>query len=388
MIFLTLGPVTFANFEIPERINFGGEQALSVKQLVGGQRIVDAMGRVDDEISWSGLMFESTATFRGQFLDSMRVQGTPLPLTWGNFNYLVVIKSFRATFERTYQIPYNITVVVIQDLNKPLPFLVPVLYNDAIISEMTEASDIASAIKNPSITNALALLSAAINLVPNFDLATSTQIASVLAPLGSAISIVTSSIASLNLSVFPKTSSLSTTTTTPIEADVMSQDLLSFGNMYQLLAILNNMDLNLSLISEGAAGQTITVSNTNLFQLAAKYYGDPLQWVTIANANGLSDPYVTGGVLINCNIISGGSNYTNPTITFFGNVLITPIVKINIVSGVITSITIYNGGLFTNNPQIIITDSTGSGANIQSICGQALVIPSSATANTGGVLVE
>lgn len=200
--FLTLGPVTFANFEIPERINFGGDQALAVKQLVGGQRIVDALGRVDDDISWSGIFFESTATFRSKFLDAMRINGSPLILTWGQFNYLVVIKSFKASFERTYQIRYSITVTVIQDLSKPFPFLVPVLYNDAIINMITEALDLASVISNPSITNAMAALSAAINLIPNFNSASSVQIASVLGPLAIAQTAVATAITNLSAGTF------------------------------------------------------------------------------------------------------------------------------------------------------------------------------------------
>ncbi len=195
--FLTLGAITFTNFEIPERINFGGQQALAIKQLVGGKRIVDAMGRIDDDISWSGLMFESTATFRAQFLDAMRIQGIPLPLTWGQFNYQVVIKSFQASFERTYQIPYSITVTVIQDLNVPLPFLVPVAYNDAIIAMMSEANDLANEIANPSVSSAMAILSAAIQEIPNFNIATSTELATIVGPLAGAQSAVTTAISGL-----------------------------------------------------------------------------------------------------------------------------------------------------------------------------------------------
>lgn len=195
--FLTLGTVVFSNFEIPERINFGGDQALAVHQLVGGKRVIDSLGRLDDDISWSGLMFESTATFRAQFLDQMRVQGLPLNLTWGQFNYQVVIKSFKASFERTYQIPYSITVTVIQDLNKPLPVIVPVAYNDAIIGMMAEANDLSTVINNPSVSNAMTLLSAAINDIPNFDSATSAELATIVVPLAFAQSAVTSALTAL-----------------------------------------------------------------------------------------------------------------------------------------------------------------------------------------------
>lgn len=38
----------------------------------------------------------------------------------------------------------------------------------------------------------------------------------------------------------------------------------------------------------------ITVMNVNLFALAAKYYQDATQWIVIAQANGLNDPFVQG----------------------------------------------------------------------------------------------
>lgn len=194
MIFLTLGAITFANYEIPERLNFGGLQALSVKKLVGGQRVIDAMGPDDDDIAWSGLFFESVATFRAQYLDQMRRLGTAIPLTWGQFNYLVVIKDFKANFERTYQIPYSITVTVIQDLNSPITILVPVAYNDAILGMLAEANDLAFFIANPSVLSAMTLLSAAINNVPDFNVATSTQIATIISPLAAAQSAVLTAI--------------------------------------------------------------------------------------------------------------------------------------------------------------------------------------------------
>ena len=50
MIALTLGGVVFADFEIPDSINFGGEQVLSVHQLPGGTRVIDALGPSDAEI--------------------------------------------------------------------------------------------------------------------------------------------------------------------------------------------------------------------------------------------------------------------------------------------------------------------------------------------------
>jgi hypothetical protein len=40
--------------------------------------------------------------------------------------------------------------------------------------------------------------------------------------------------------------------------------------------------------------QTVTVVGGNLFALAAVYLKDATQWIRIAQANGISDPQLTG----------------------------------------------------------------------------------------------
>lgn len=199
---LTLGEVTFANNEIPENINFGGSQALGVHQLVGGQRIVDSMGRVDDDIVWSGLFFGPTSTFRARFLDGMRIAGVAIPLAWDQFNYSVVIKEFKCQFDRSYQIPYHISLAVVQDLNNPFPVLLPVTYNDAILAMLAEANDLALEANNPSLMSALALVDAAIQLVPDLNLANSAQIASIISPLIAAQGQASGAISALSGSIF------------------------------------------------------------------------------------------------------------------------------------------------------------------------------------------
>ena len=198
MTTLTLGPVTFTNYEIPPRINFGGAQALSVKELVGGQRVIDAMGRVDDDINWSGLFFGSTAVLRARFLDGMRIQGLPLLLNWSQFSYSVVIKDFKGSFERNYQVPYSITCTVVEDLTFPIPILLPVGYNDAVATMMAQALDLALLAANPSLTNSLAILAAAINDVPNLGLATDAQLATILAPLLNAQNVCNNAISTVS----------------------------------------------------------------------------------------------------------------------------------------------------------------------------------------------
>lgn len=51
--------------------------------------------------------------------------------------------------------------------------------------------------------------------------------------------------------------------------------------------------MTLSLITARNT-RTVTVSSTNLFQVAADELGDALQWTRIARMNGLTDPFIVG----------------------------------------------------------------------------------------------
>jgi ABC-type phosphate/phosphonate transport system substrate-binding protein len=114
--YLQLGPISFQSFELPSQIRFGGEQRLAVHILPGGARIVDAMGRDDADIGWSGVFSGADAADRARELDVMRAQGVVRTLAWDAFCYLVVIGHFEASYHRTNWVPYRISCKVIQDL--------------------------------------------------------------------------------------------------------------------------------------------------------------------------------------------------------------------------------------------------------------------------------
>ena len=60
---LLLGPVAFQDFEVPCGVNFGGRQRLALHRLPGGSRVIDALGRDDAQISFSGIFSGSDALF-------------------------------------------------------------------------------------------------------------------------------------------------------------------------------------------------------------------------------------------------------------------------------------------------------------------------------------
>lgn len=114
-VVLSLGNVAFRGMEVPEKISFGGKQRLAVQNIIGGGRIVEALGIDDGEISFSGIFSGSDAISRAQLLDTARALGAQLPLVWQGFYYLVVIAGFTAEYRKSNLIPFSITCVVVTD---------------------------------------------------------------------------------------------------------------------------------------------------------------------------------------------------------------------------------------------------------------------------------
>ncbi len=112
---LLLGPIVFHDFEVPSGITFGGRQRIGLHRLPGGGRIIDALGRDDAQISFSGIFAGADATLRARTLDELRVAGMPLPLTWDVFFYTVMITDFRADYRSGWWIPYRIVCTGLQD---------------------------------------------------------------------------------------------------------------------------------------------------------------------------------------------------------------------------------------------------------------------------------
>ncbi|WP_457836066.1 hypothetical protein, partial [Staphylococcus aureus] len=48
-------------------------------------------------------------------MNTLKDAGKALDLIWDEFLYRVVIREFRADFERFYQLPYQITLEVVED---------------------------------------------------------------------------------------------------------------------------------------------------------------------------------------------------------------------------------------------------------------------------------
>lgn len=124
---LVLGPIVFTDYAIPESVSHGGAQALAVHKLLGGDRVVDAMGPDQSEIAWSGRFQGASASAQATSLDALRQSGIQVPLVFGLNFYLVVVSKVSLNFERTYQITYQISCTVVSSVGSILGQVVATL---------------------------------------------------------------------------------------------------------------------------------------------------------------------------------------------------------------------------------------------------------------------
>ena len=88
---LIIGTLILEGYEVPSRITVGGAQAVMIHKLPGGGRIIDAMGADEGAITWRGVFVGPDAAQRARSLDTMRVQGIPQVLSFGDYTFNVIV---------------------------------------------------------------------------------------------------------------------------------------------------------------------------------------------------------------------------------------------------------------------------------------------------------
>jgi hypothetical protein len=114
-VVITLGGVTFQDFEVPQRISVEGGQRLAVHPLIGGGQVVDMLGDDPGKISFSGIFSGADAASRAQILDAATAAGAQLPLFWDSFFYTVMIEEFSVAYEKPWWIPFSLRCMVAVD---------------------------------------------------------------------------------------------------------------------------------------------------------------------------------------------------------------------------------------------------------------------------------
>lgn len=295
--FVILDDLRFSRFEVPERIQFGGDQSLAVHKLVGGKRVIDAMGRDDMPLSWSGVFLGERATERARYLDFMRVAGQVRVLTWADFAYSVIIKNAVMDYRRFYEIPYTITCEVVKNMTLPVTEAPPTPIDTAVMNDMFSMSALGDLIGDPTLSSLLNTLSSAVQAVSSFANAAQSTINTVLTPLLAVQQQVTLLIASAGTTIanIATVGGLLPNNTISQQVQRINAQISGFTQTPLLLNLQNvggRMGTNLGSI--GTSTNNFTTAGGNLFEMASKAYGDASAWTTLARANNLTDPVLVG----------------------------------------------------------------------------------------------
>ena len=320
-IVVTLGDVEFSNLEVPSKMPLGGRQTLVEHKLVGGNKIVDAMGFFEVPKSWTGIFFGSNADARAKHLAYLCEQGKPLYLTWHQYSFIVVIEDFTYDFERINKIPYAIACCVIKDNTaKPVDTvnLDPYTTVDddferiaAAYESMILDSYWLETVGNDELEENIPNLKTAWQNINGAMNATSQQIMNVKSAIQDVQNSVTRQIASASNFLQTVTTLGGVLPNNPL-ANNTSRMMLSVRNVNNSAQLMNMQNLlgvsdrNLNQLAISINSKTTqknqnnlftlpttqVVRNTNLYALASMYYKDAMKWVLIAKENKLTSPYI------------------------------------------------------------------------------------------------
>lgn len=297
---LTLGDFEFVSFEVPESITVGAKQHTMVHKLVGGKRVIDVLGTDYENLSWSGWITGATAGDRTKALETMRDRGEALTFTLDDYRFKVVIGDFKSRFEHLYRRPFTIELIVVERLDLTATGNALAGSLDALInSDVGEALGLSSIVNVQDVTDAVTGIQSAVSQVQDFANATVDTVQTVVRPIVAAQQIIQSTIGQVAAAVNDITTLGGLIPGNGVSNSVNNvlrqlNSATQLAPLYQMQGVLSRLQKNV-LSGPLANGTTSVVTgNTSLQKLAADNYGDQSKWTTIAAANGMTDPQVTG----------------------------------------------------------------------------------------------
>jgi len=96
---IVLGGMVLTGIEVPDRLRVGGRQALLVHRVIGGGRVVDALGNDPDRLELSGRFMGPDAQARAQTIERMRGAGVPVAFSGAGLSGMVWVAQFEYAYE-------------------------------------------------------------------------------------------------------------------------------------------------------------------------------------------------------------------------------------------------------------------------------------------------
>ena len=296
---LKLGNFQFKDLEVPESIPFGGTQKLAMHDLVGGTRVIDSMGAFCGPVEWSGWLLGKDALARARQLDDLRERGASLLLQWSEIYYAVVIRDFRADFQRAYKIPYKIVCEVASDLSKFAGSDAGQSIDRQIKSDAAAVTDMGSAIGDGALSGLIDSANSAIDTVASFANAAQSTLSNVLQKVTAVRDRAQALVASANSELMKVATLGGILPNNPVAQQVAKlngqiNSALSLPVLVQLDRVAGRMQTNIASVYKSA--KHVVTAGGDLMKLAAKEYDDAMAWTSLAKANLelLWDPLVEG----------------------------------------------------------------------------------------------
>ncbi|MCT7307813.1 MlaD family protein [Ralstonia wenshanensis] len=296
---LKLGNFQFKDLEVPESIPFGGTQKLAMHDLVGGTRVIDSMGAFCGPVEWSGWLLGKDALARARQLDDLRERGASLLLQWSEIYYAVVIRDFRADFQRAYKIPYKIVCEVASDLSKFAGSDAGQSIDRQIKSDAAAVTDMGSAIGDGALSGLIDSANSAIDTVASFANAAQATLNNVLQKVTAVRDRAQALVASANSELMKVATLGGVLPNNPLAQQVAKlsgqiNSALSLPVLVQLDRVAGRMQMNIASVYKSA--KHVVTAGGDLMKLAAKEYDDAMAWTSLAKANPelLWDPQIQG----------------------------------------------------------------------------------------------
>jgi hypothetical protein len=271
---LTIGGVAFLSEEHPSELEFPLAQVLAVHVNVGGSRVLQELGPNPEDVTWTGLLFAGNVSDRLAALKAMQVAAQPVTLSYLDQSYSVLIRKFTPKYLHRYRAQYSITVSVVADLSGQYSNTPPSSIDNQVngISDQAQALLLQLAAQDEANTLAVQLafdvLFAAIESGGSLLGLTGSALQNLVALAGAAFAAA--------------------------ETYAGSQ---SSGSPLFLMATLLGSYANLigKNLAQGQAPAVVVIQGgtADLFDIAARIYGDPSLAFALAAANGLSSPLLS-----------------------------------------------------------------------------------------------
>ena len=281
----TIGSLTFASVDGPSQLAIGGgEQRLSVAELVGGGRVIHTTGFQPELYEWTGTVGQPNVATVVSTLQAYCVDGKPRLMSWRDQKYNGIVRKFPSPIYRNggNLVTWKVGVEITSDANGAFTTTNGASFDQANAQVLNSAnSQFATMLAvtaptdaqlqeqlaqmNPLLTNVNAAVAGATPVVN----ATTGQIAAALSSIGLALN-------------FAKTLQAGYSSLDP--AYVAAQGLVS------------SLELLSSNFSTSQVQSTVTQQGGSFFSLAATKYGDVTQAFALMAANGSSASRLPGSL--------------------------------------------------------------------------------------------